>query len=82
MERCSKLVPRLDGVVINSGNNIPPIGRVSNRTDSFSMHHQWLANYGPGLSIPNSSGPVLGSGDDVPSIGRVSNGGHTPSIPL
>jgi len=59
------------------GDDVPPIGRVSNGIHTFSTLRR-LANYSTSLGILAPNGVVPGSGDDVPSIRRVTS----VSVPL
>src|SRR5258706_2002164 len=81
----SSMSPRMPGpncVDIRSGDNMPPIGRGSNRLDPVSVPLERIAEWSTSLGIPDSNGAVSGSGDDVAPIGRVSNGQHQVSVPL
>ncbi len=67
-------IPDSNGAVEGSGDDVPPIGRVSHGQHPVSVPLKGIANWRTSLGIPDSNGAVGGSGDDVAPIGRVSNG--------
>ena len=75
-------IPDLNGAVVRSGDDVPPIGRVNNGPHPGSVPLKGTANWSTSVGIPDSNGAVVGSGDDVPPIGRVSNGPHPGRVPL
>src|SRR5258706_12745 len=72
--------PDSNGAVKGPGDDVAPIGRVSNGLHPVSVPLERIADWRTSLSIPDSNGTVRGSGDDVPPIGRVSNGPHPVSM--
>ncbi len=69
-------IPDSNGAVVGSGEDVAPIGRVSNGQHLVSVPLQRIADWSTSLGIPDSNGAVVRSGDDVAPIGRVSNGPH------
>jgi hypothetical protein len=65
---------------LRSGDDVAPIGRVSNRPHPSVCPLRGLPT-APSLGIPYSNCIVFRSGDDVAPIGRVSNGPHHPVCP-
>ncbi len=72
-------IPDSNDAVRISGDDVSPIGRVSNGQDPVSVPLERIADWSTSLGIPDSNGAVVRSGDDVAPIGRVSNRIH-PSI--
>ena len=75
-------IPDSNGAVEGSGDDVAPIGRVSNGPHQVSVPLERISDCSTSLGIPDSNGAVVGSGDDVAPIGRVSNGPHQVSVPL
>src|SRR5258706_2407938 len=75
-----KCIQYMNSAVIRSGNDVLPIGRVSNRPHRVSVPLKRVADWCTSLGIPDSNGAIFGSGSDVLPIRRVSNGPHLISV--
>src|SRR5258706_10938378 len=73
-------IPDSDGGVVGSGDDVPPIGRVSNRIHPPSMPRKRLANYSTGLGIPDSNCVVVGSRHNPGPIRRITHALDVPGV--
>src|SRR5258706_14313936 len=72
-------IPDSNGAIEGSGDDVLPLGRVSNGQHPISVPMEGIADWSTSLGIPDSNGTVETSGDDVTPIGRVSNGPYRVS---
>src|SRR5882757_2299044 len=73
-------IPDLNGVVVGSGDDVVPIGRVSHGIYPPIMPRKRLPNYCTGLSIPDLNRLVIGSGDDAGPIRQIIHARYRPSM--